>query len=148
MNNPPPPPKKHFMSLQPQGQSSFVASPKISSYFVSNPSLPIDPNHSPSLPDIFTTCPELRQYKLPVSSAFIPLKSFESPTISLIPNQGSIPISQPIATQQVAAVPTTSTQYQAPVIQPVYVSPIAFPGFYHPFDPNAHILRPYVFYSS
>jgi len=143
----PPPPKKHFMSLKPQGQHSFVVSPKLSSYFVSNPNLNPEPSPTPSLPDIYTTCPELRQFKSPITGTYIPLKSFETPTISFVPSQGTVPITQPIATQQITAVQPTTTQFQGPVIQPVIVSPIIFPGYFHPFDPNAHILRPYVFNS-
>lgn len=165
---PAPQPHKHFMTLGggmglPQkklsiGQGSLSPSSLSSSF-----SMPREQTTISHLPDIYTTCPELRKFKTfmilsPNNNDDTDIIKIKDPVKPQIQQQQQPPIEQiqqpqqsPLQTQQQNLgsmprpfIPNTST----PVFFPFQRVPFPFQQypFLQIFDPNAPVLRPYVYF--
>ncbi|EAX95707.1 hypothetical protein TVAG_256480 [Trichomonas vaginalis G3] len=84
-----------------------------------------------SLPDIYTTCPELKKFQMPILIAQPTPNEFNLP-----PRQ--IPMAMP---------PPPPMAAPPPVWRPPHIhTPRPPPQVYMKFDPNAPIIRPYVLF--
>lgn len=152
-NRPQPAPGRHFMSisgvqLPPKKMplaSSFVGT---SNFNYTRPNLvPSAPQSQddasiPRLPDIYTTCPELKQFKVAISLANEQKELQKQPETQAqqVQNQQQQiaqkirPAQQPIMAQQHPRMPIQPMQMAYPYPLPIFMV----------FDPNAPIIRPYV----
>lgn len=136
MNNSPAAPApgdhRHFMSLG----GDFPLPPKkvgvgttgMSTSFIAPREAPA-PNH---LPDIYTTCPELRKFSM----------IFSIPEVQSKP----APVPAPAPPEPPKPPRPPPPIHPAPIIPmqpfPRFAMPMAMP-FFHVFDPNAHVIRPH-----
>ena len=115
---------RHFMSLG----GDFPLPPKkaalggsgLSTSFIAPRETPA-PNH---LPDIYTTCPELRKFSM----------------IFSLPEAPAKPPPEPPKPRPAPPVPAPPVMPMQPF--PRFAMPMAVP-FFHVFDPNAHVIRPH-----
>lgn len=162
----PPQPHKHFMSLGGDlvlpPKKNILGTPSLSpSTLSSSFSISRRPQHSEQLPDIYTTCPELRKFKALMflntnedqnsENEKYQRKTIEQPPVEIKPPPVENYQQSPQPQQPVQNINQVS--YIQPPASPVFFTfqrcPMPFQPipFYQYFDPNAPVLKPYVFFN-